>query len=792
MGVLFMLQRKELIPSKLQAINMTEPFQGDTMAIQRPSILKILLVPMMIILSCTACIQPSDSGDVSQELNDPDQTDTQVEYGLYTSQSSQLPESLGFVFDPKGNPISNATLENGDSSDLNGLLISYGKTYSEQWVVIQSSGFLTGFALAQETLEGAYVFEARLTPLSAVKRFETEEEGSLGSGDLRDPDLEVTFPAGAFDSTPVIAGAAEIDPLDIGPLFESLENGKTLSLQRAFGLGVINGEGEDTQLSSEKTLGIAIRDNGELAEPITMASFDPSQGLWQILPGPCSRRDDAHIYCEVDRISPLIGLFTEQEYLWMPDLSDLQTNSSGQSGLLAPTFNPLANHLFQSGGCDGPMGEALNQELLSYRVIIGDMINSEADLSSDTMADLMNDYAAAAFQYADLCKNEKGKGALLKVLGVELTLGLQFGDNWGWDPTRVTDKISELTIDRVKEELTEGKCLDMKEALGAYKEALLFGEENTQLPGEDETIKEAFDRKMEEWSSECDLWTGTITITHYPAGSHFGLEEWTTLNSNNTWTEKHDLRIATHPDTHAVTGRSNVTLNFPAVLYSKVGSDDPCDVNSFQSYYGFPSDEMNISGDQGDFENPAEPGDQSAADLQALFEKYKENPEDLTPEEMSALGDLLSDLSDPDAVEEILSGSSDSTDPGPLEYGFDITFSGTYDGSAFSISDLQYNCYAEIIQYIYNEGEEDDECVVHFEASIPVHNYSSYLAHGFYGSPPITLQEILETAPGTAGGMEVIRGSGKFGNPSPDVGSYPFNTSSVTWNLVHVQDQGIK
>ena len=110
-GVLFMLQRREELPFKLQAINLTVPLQGGVMAIQRPSILKILLVPILIILACTACSQPSDSRDIFQELDDPDQTDSQVEYGLYTSQSSQSPESLGFVFDPKGNPISNATLD---------------------------------------------------------------------------------------------------------------------------------------------------------------------------------------------------------------------------------------------------------------------------------------------------------------------------------------------------------------------------------------------------------------------------------------------------------------------------------------------------------------------------------------------------------------------------------------------------------------------------------------------------------------------------------------------------------
>ena len=772
------------------------------MAFRRNSILiKFFLIPLIILLSITACSLLPTSGDQLPGQEDAAENISQGEDQavIDSALGFQVPVSMGFVFDPEGNPVPNATLQGEDSSDLNGLVMSSGKTYAEEWAVVEASGYAAGFAQAKQTMAEAYVFEVRLTPLSAVIRFDEDVNQSISSGDLRDPEIEVVFPQGAFTSLPIIAGVAEINPIHIGPLFEPLDNGQKLHLQRAFGLQALNSQMENTSLASGITLEIAIRDNGELAEPITIATFDPNEGIWKALSKTCTRNDDTHILCEVDQISPLIGLFTEQEYLWMPDLEALQMRGSGLSGLMALKSKPLSGKLLQGGECDGPVAAAIDQSMLTCDAIIGDMLNAGASLNSDTMAGLMNNYADLAFALADLCKNEKGKAALLRTMRVSLLLGLEFGDNWGWDSTRVTDKITELTIEIAQKALAEGKCLDMKEALNALKEAKLLGVADNPLPGGDtnedgetETIEEAFDRKKEEWSEECDLWMGTITIMHFPAGAHFGLENWTALSVNNTWTETHDIRISTHPETQAITGRSKVTLTFPPIMYAKTGGDDPCDRNDFQAYYGLPSERMEVSGEQQDFENPPDPENQIDPELQEIFQKYKENPQSLTPEEMVALGEMLENLSDPDNQEDTTTENNGSPSPGNLEYGFDVTFSGFYDGTTFSISDLEYNCYAQILQFIHDEGEEDDECIVNFEASIPVHNYTSYLAHGFYGSPPITLQEILETPADTTGDFGVIRGSEDFSNPRPEVGSYPFDNSSVIWELIHVQNQDIE
>jgi hypothetical protein len=748
---------------------------------------KLFLIPLIIIFSITACNLPAISGG--------------EEKAVFTSaQGLQAPTSLGFVLgfvlDPRGNPVPNASLTGGESSDLNGLLMSTTKTYAEEWAVVEATVYATGFAQAKETVADAYVFNVRLTPISTVIWIDTDANQSIGTGELSDPEIAVLFPQGAYNSLPVLAGLAELNPIHIGPLFAPLSTGQKLHLQRAFALQVLNGQGEKAPLTSGKTLEVMIRDGGQLSDPITMASFDPEQGHWQVLTKSCTRRDETHILCEVDQVSPLIGLFTDQDYLWMPDLANLQTRGGGLPGLMAPMPQSLSGELTQmEGTCDGPVAEAIDEQLMSYEVVIGDFLQQGANLNSGTMASLMNNFANLAFAFADLCKNEKGKRAVLGVVKAHLQLGLQFGDNWGYDPSRAIDKIEELTIEAARKVLAEGKCVDVPEALNAVREARLLGfADSPMTDGGTETIDEAFDRKMKEWSQECDLWRGTIRIMHFPEGAHLGLGDRTVISANNVWTETHDIRISTHPETHAITGRSKVTLAFPSILYAKVGSDDPCDKHSFIAYYGFPSEKMEVNTSQEKFDNSMDSENQTDPQLKEDLEKLMEDPQNINPEQMAALAEALESLMDPASQttenSEPLEGSSSG--PSSLEYGFDITFSGFYDGTAFSILDLEYNCYAEIRQYIYDESEEDDECIVAFEASIPVHNYSSYLAHGFYGSPPITLQEILETPVDTVGDLEIIRDSQEFSNPQPEIGSYPFMTTHVIWDITHIQNQDIK
>ncbi len=742
---------------------------------------KLFLIPLVLIFSITACGTPNNSGEEQQA------EDT-------LKQDLQAPASMGFIQDPKGNPISNATITGEEFSDLNGLLMSTTKTYAEEWAVVEAAGYSVGFAQAKETFTDAYVFHTRLTPFSAVIWIDTDINQSVGTGDLRDPEISVLFPQGTFTALPILAGVVEVNPIHIGPLFAPLSTSQKLNLQRAFALQSLNVQGENAPLKSGKTLEVIMRDDGQLSDPITMASFDPEQGHWQVLTKSCTRRDETHILCELDQVSPLIGLFTEQDYLWMPDLANLQTGGGGFSGLMSLRPQFLPRQLAQTGGgCDGPVADAMDQQLMDYLVIIGDLLEQDANLAVDTTADLMNDYTDVALAYADLCKNEKGKSALLQVWKTSELLGVDY-DSFSYDPSVVTDGIKELSRKVAQDALAEGKCIDMPEALNAWREAMLLGVAQEPLTeGGEESIEEAFHRKSAEWSQECDLWMGTIKIMHFPVGADYGVEDHTGLTGNNSWSETHDIRIHTHPETHAITGRSKVKLLFPPIMYGRTSDEDRCYKNNIIVYYGFPSEQMEVNSGQEDSENQVDLENQVDPEL---IEKYKEamkDPQSLTPEEIVEMAETLEGLGDSASqpAEDIKPADDSSQGSYDLEYGFDITFSGFYDGTTFSISDLNYNCYAEILQFHHAEHEEDDDCVVEYENSIPVHNYSSYLAHGFYGSPPITLQEILETTP-TGGDFETIRGSEEFSNPQPEYGSYPFETTHVMWNLIHVQNQEIK
>jgi len=503
----------------------------------------------------------------------------------------------------------------------------------------------------------------------------------------------------------------------------------------------------------------------------------------------------------------LIGLFTEQDYLWMPDLENLQTGGGNLMGLMSLKHQVFPGQLAQSGGgCDGPVAEAMDQQLMDYPVIISDLLQQGANLNSDTMADLMNQYNDLAFAYTELCKNEKGKSALLRILSANQLLGLEFGNNWAYDPSRVIDKIKDLSREIAQKALVEGKCIDIPEALHALREAQLLGVAQEPLFKKDpestedeaESIEEAIRRRVDEWGQECDLWRGSIIIFHFPAGSHPGLtalgDDRTSLISGNPWTEIHDVRISTHPKTHAITGRSKVKLMFPPIMYS-VNSHHPdaCNINDLIVFYGIPSEQMEVTSEQENYDNSKNSENQVDPDLIENYEAYMKDPQSLTSEQIAELAEYLEGSGDlaSQPAEDIKPADDSSQGSYDLEYGFDITFGGFYDGMTFSISDLEYNCYATIFEYIHQEDQEDYECIVGYDQTIPVYNYSSYLEHGLYDSPPITLQEILE-APPTGGDFEIIRGSEKFSNPHPEIGSYPFNTTQVIWDIIHVQNQDIK
>ena len=122
-----------------------------------------------------------------------------------------------------------------------------------------------------------------------------------------------------------------------------------------------------------------------------------------------------------------------------------------------------------------------------------------------------------------------------------------------------------------------------------------------------------------------------------------------------------------------------------------------------------------------------------------------------------------------------------------------LSFDGFYDGITFSVNTPgpASNPIAIVQDYIF-KNKEDDECIVIPEIGDPdpifFPGFSSALVHGFNGSPPITLQEMLESGTkGSYGEYETIRGGEDISNncAETNLGRYPFDNGHVTWFFAH-------
>ncbi len=131
----------------------------------------------------------------------------------------------------------------------------------------------------------------------------------------------------------------------------------------------------------------------------------------------------------------------------------------------------------------------------------------------------------------------------------------------------------------------------------------------------------------------------------------------------------------------------------------------------------------------------------------------------------------------------------------PAFASLELQWDGTFDGLEFNVGPARLASYSNpinIVQHLVMQMEDAEgtcENVRGYPLTLPFPNYSSVLVHGFLSSPPITIQEMLETAPpGPYPEGTNIRGSEEVSNayPEPNFGRYPFTRGTVTWSLFHV------
>jgi hypothetical protein len=115
-----------------------------------------------------------------------------------------------------------------------------------------------------------------------------------------------------------------------------------------------------------------------------------------------------------------------------------------------------------------------------------------------------------------------------------------------------------------------------------------------------------------------------------------------------------------------------------------------------------------------------------------------------------------------------------------------LKFDGRYDGYAFTVGDLQPEGGSASITYGAhgeNWDSEAEECVTIGDVAPSAPNYTTVLSHGFSGSPPITIQEIL----GQADSNDSFRGSEEISNDAFELGIFPSEGGTVRWRFWHTQ-----
>lgn len=114
-----------------------------------------------------------------------------------------------------------------------------------------------------------------------------------------------------------------------------------------------------------------------------------------------------------------------------------------------------------------------------------------------------------------------------------------------------------------------------------------------------------------------------------------------------------------------------------------------------------------------------------------------------------------------------------------------LKFDGQYDGYTFTVGDMQPEGGTATITYgahMERWDDEKEECEEIQDQTVPAPNYSSILVHGMMGTPPITMQQILQGEK-----YDNISGSQPITNDAFDLGIHPWQTGIITWSFMHTQ-----
>ncbi|MBP7053486.1 MAG: hypothetical protein KBE65_20955 [Phycisphaerae bacterium] len=607
----------------------------------------------------------------------------------------------------EGQPLSCVLVGEDDLTDLNGVYSGSAVPSPAGWIQLDAWGYTTGYARLDMSYQEVALFLAWMTPFQALGKVEPGESVELVADANEGIVLTVIVAAEDLSETPAYVGLADVNVLDVGPLSAPLRPTEDLYLVRAFGLQAFDASGQAVPSAEDRTFTVGVQ-GMETPELPKLAWFDRNSGQWMVIEGACKVAGNSEITCTLPRLWPLYGLFIPGDPPYRSVSDSFASHTAG----------PRSQVLGVSGGetPDGPyksLYKALEDRL---RKLEDDAATGKpSDPSADpAVRSILEQMAQIAREEAALNRNETSKMHLLFVAGLAGRLG----------HNDLYDSLLNLTVEIVNEIaarlLSEGDCGRVREMMHAAEQVIL-------LNG-DPALEQGLIKKIQYLLASCDVWRGTIHYI-YPISGYLPLtgNEYVLHSGSRLWMESHDVRMATHAETHILMGEVRTRLSFPWVRYVE---RDPVPM-----YAGCPHfHDIRVVQD-----DPSEQDNINWFYFDGTYDGYTFQVNQPVPA--------------PDAK------------PVTIEHQHWSTF---LDGdqkcwrAPYTVTIIPSEFYSALI-----------------------HSFM-FLAM----SPSITLQVMIETGiHSDFDGFETIRGGEPIANPMPmpNHGLYPFTQGEVIWNFIHVQ-----
>ncbi len=492
-----------------------------------------------------------------------------------------LPPIMGVALDPSGNAIPLATVGD-ETGDSNGVISGDLEVSPTGWLSVEAIGYSTGYTHTFGQSGGNSMFEARLTPFSAGSYLDGETSETIIIQNDEQLSIELTIDSSLLAEPDALVMMAVIDRLDIDASYQGVDDREDLNLHFAFAVQAFDDGWEEIPLATGASIMANFVLPRELKGDLILATFNTSSGLWESIPAACTPTDSHSYSCNLDRLSPLFGLFHDSEIIRkqtdLPVTDGIaSTNIGGALMSISPSRGSLEGSEWDSKFklAWDKIAEWLKSKEASF--YFDDPENTEGYPDDPELLDLIDDLIDAAMEFANLNRNEAGKTHLIKASEPAHLIG---HDEIA---APALNEAGHIALEMGEEILKDPEC-------GKIKEAYRVAENNSKLAVETKStsnqqmaqdIYEAYEPLLE----KCDIWQGTISV-RLPTMNTHPVDDFSRTSGSSEWLEIHQVQISTNVETKASRAENHVRLLFHSVNYTALGFECPNEITYSSSQLG--------------------------------------------------------------------------------------------------------------------------------------------------------------------------------------------------------------